>query len=120
MKRAGTRLGEHPIYAKVATVGLFILSIIVGAASVDSWTIVRYVGARSLSPDGAGWRDPVFGHPLAFYFFELPFYSDLLGLLLAMTFITALIYWVTDRGWRLQPQLTGKVDMQINRGTRSF
>src|SRR3954470_13858875 len=38
MKRAGTGLSEHPVYGRIATVFLFVLALIVGAATVDSWT----------------------------------------------------------------------------------
>src|SRR5689334_21869758 len=113
LKRAGTGLSQHPVYAKISTVAIGVLAITVGSAAVDSWTIVRYMGARSLPAESAGWHDPVFGHPLAFYFFDLPFYSDLLNLLLALTFITAVIYWLTDRIWRAHPAVTGGTDFHL-------
>ena len=102
MKFAGVRLGDFPLYAKLATLGLFILSLFIALGSIDSWTVVRYVGGRGVAAKASSWHDPVFGQPLPFYLFDLPFYSDLLGLIVGLTFFAMLIYWLTARGWQLR------------------
>ena len=102
MKHAGTGLGEHPLYAKLATIALFLLALIVATATLDTWTVVRYFGGRDLGGAATAWHDPVFGNPLSVYLFKIPFYSDLLGLVLAIVFLAALIYWLTARGWQLR------------------
>ena len=106
MKQGGTGLGEHPFYAKLTTVAILVLGILVAVATIDSWTVVRYFGGRSL-PAAAAWKDPVFGNPLRFYFFELPFYKSLLQLMLALPVITGLLYWLTARGWHIRRTVGG-------------
>ena len=106
VKFAGARLGDFPLYARLSTVGLFLLSIFIALGSIDSWTVVRYLGGRSVAANATanatGWRDPVFGQALPFYLFDLPFYSDLLGLVVGITFFALLVYWLTARGWQLR------------------
>jgi len=100
MKSAGTRLSEFRGYARIATLVIFVVSIIYGAVVIDSWTIVRYFGGRGGTD--AAWQDPVFGHPLAFYLFELPFYSEMLQVVQSLCLIGGIIYWLTGRGWSLR------------------
>ena len=104
MKRAGTRLGEYPVYARLATAGMFVLSLLVAAAAVDSWTIMRFVGGLGVGTEGA-WRDPVFDLPLKYYFFHVPFYALLLRLLMVATLFTGIIYWLTARVWSLRSRM---------------
>lgn len=105
MKSAGTGLRENPNYARLASGGLLLLSVILSSAAIDSGAVIRYAGSRGLDP--GAWRDPVFGNPLAFYFFQLPFYRVLLGYLLTVSFFTAAIYWLTARGWSLRQRVSG-------------
>lgn len=105
LRFAGTRLREHRMYARIATLALLGLAFIVSASSIETWTIVRFIGSRGLADGAAGWHDPVFGKPLSFYLFDLPFYSELRGYLLALTILCALIYWLTARGWQLRYRL---------------
>jgi uncharacterized membrane protein (UPF0182 family) len=102
MKHAGTGLSEHPIYAKLTTLALMALAGLFAAATVDSWTVVRWAGGRGLA-EGA-WRDPVFGHPLTFYFFELPFYGVLLRFAMGLSLLAGMLHWLTSRGWTLRAQ----------------
>ena len=34
------------MYARLATLGLLIISLILGMATIDGWTVVRYYGAK--------------------------------------------------------------------------
>jgi uncharacterized membrane protein (UPF0182 family) len=102
IKFAGSRLRDYSLYAKVSTIAILLLSIVIALSTMESWTVVRYLGARNLSTTNASWIDPVFSRPLSFYLFDLPFYSDLLGLLLGITFFALVIYWLTARGWQLR------------------
>jgi len=120
MKFADASLRENPTYAKISAVGLLAVSYFIAAGAFDSWTVIRYLGARGLPAEATAWRDPVFGSPLSFYLFDLPFYSDLRGFLLALTIVSALVYWVTARGWQLRyrlPELSrgGEIDPRIFR-----
>ena len=105
LKLAETGLGEHPIYARIATLGALILAFLTASSAIDNWTIVRYLGSRSLSADATAWHDTVFGKPLSFYLFDLPFYSQLRHYLLALVIVSVLVYWLTARAWQLRYQL---------------
>ena len=102
LKHAGTGLGQHPLYAKLSTLVILLIALILALGAIDTWTIVRYFGGRGLGGAAAAWHDPAFGNPLSFYLFEIPFYSDLLGLVLGIIVIAGLIYWLAARGWQIQ------------------
>ncbi len=83
---------------RVGALALAILAIGVANATVDSWTVVRYFAGLRLAPSAHQYVDPVFGKPLQFYFFSLPFYSTLLHIVLVGAILTLLIYWVAAHG----------------------
>lgn len=112
LKLAGTRLGKHRIYARLSTLLLLILSIFLVSAAIDSWTVVRYFGGRSLAAQAGEWHDPVFGKPLAFYLFDLPFYSLLLRVMLVMFIAAVVVYWLTARGWQLRGRFSDLTALQ--------
>ena len=67
------------------------------------------------------WKDPVFSHPLPFYLFDLPFYSDLLGFVFVLTVLSALVFWATARGWQLMErfrfsQVNGRAENTLDLG----
>ncbi len=100
MKHAGTRLREHTWYARIAALGLLVLALVVALASVDGWTVARFIGGRGGVP--GVWHDPVFNRPLGFYFFELPFYTMLIEYAAACALGGALVYYLAARGWQLR------------------
>jgi hypothetical protein len=102
MKFAAVSLRDNPTYAKLSTLALLLLGFFFASISFDNWTAVRFIGSRGLPLEATAWRDPVFGSPLSFYLFDLPFYSELRGFLFALTIGSALIYWLTARGWQLR------------------
>ena len=106
MRQGGTRLGEHMTYAKLATLAMLALAVIVALISLDAWTIVSFYGSHKAGLSASSWRDPIFGNPLPFYLFTLPFYQQLLGLLLAITFLTSAVYWAAARGWSVAREAT--------------
>ena len=117
LKFARTGLSEHKIYARVSTLALLVLSFMIARASLDSWTTVSFYGAQRAGAVATPWRDPIFGNSLSFYLFELPFYSQLLGLLLGIVFVSALLFWVTARLWQLSRQMPRWRDEQtVNLG----
>lgn len=99
MKHAGTGLRQHPAYAWLATFVLLLLAGFLAVATVDGWTIVRWAGSRGAP---GGWTDPVFGNPLSFYFFDLPFYRVLLRFLLGTSLAAGLVFWAAARFWQLR------------------
>src|SRR5208282_4376600 len=38
LKHAGTGLGKHPLYAKLSTLAIFFLALIVTLSALDTWT----------------------------------------------------------------------------------
>ncbi len=102
LKFGGTHLREHPMYARLSALALLFIGFLVSSASLDSWTVVRFIGSRGVGTAATVWRDPVFHLPLSFYLFDLPFYSDLRGYLLALTVVCMLVYWATARFWQLR------------------
>lgn len=105
LKHAHTRLSDHPLYARITALAIFFVALALSLATLDTWTVVRYFGGRDLTGAATAWRDPVFDNPLSFYLFKVPFYSDLLGLVLGIVVVGALIYWIAARGW----QISGRV-----------
>jgi uncharacterized membrane protein (UPF0182 family) len=106
MKHARVAMRDHTTYARLATLALLGIALILALATMDTWTVVRYFGGRDLG-GAAAWHDPVFGMPLAFYLFRLPFYSVLLRLVLGIAVIAGLLYWLTARGWQLRDSIGG-------------
>ncbi|MGI8743227.1 MAG: UPF0182 family protein [Bryobacteraceae bacterium] len=112
LKFARTRLGERPLYAKLSALVLLILSVLLMLGTIDSWTVVRYFGGRSLALNVAEWHDPVFGQPLTFYLFQLPFYSLLLRVVIVTGVAAALVYWLSARGWQLRSRFADLTQLQ--------
>jgi uncharacterized membrane protein (UPF0182 family) len=102
LKHAHTGLGEHPIYARLSTLVLLVFSFLLALGAMDSWTVVRYFGGRTLAHNPSEWHDPVFNQALAFYLFDLPFYRVLLALVLTIVAAAAVLYWVATRLWQLR------------------
>ena len=75
-----------------ANLGIAVVSLMVAWATIDAWVVAQFFGGRS-SAVAASWVDPVFGKPLSFYFFELPFYRDSVTFLLTAGVLTILVYY---------------------------
>jgi uncharacterized protein len=117
LKFARTRLGEHRVYARLSTLVLLFVAWMIAAASIDTWTVVRFAGSRGLPEAATRWHDSVFGKPLSFYLFDLPFYQMQRTYLLALVIVTILLYWVAARGWQLRyrlPQLREAQELDPN------
>ncbi len=99
LKHGGTRLSEHRLYARLATLGLLLVSLMVALSVVDGWTVARFFGGVTTT---SGYSDPVFGRSLSFYFFELPFYSMLINFVTACALAGGIVHYVTARGWQLR------------------
>src|SRR5712692_8847889 len=104
LKYAGLSLSTFPLYAKVSAAGLGLLALILAAASIDGWLVARYIGGQGVT---STWSDPTFGRPLSFYFFELPFYKDLVGFLEMCAFVAALVYYLAARVWQVRKRFPG-------------
>src|SRR5450631_4541702 len=102
---AGTRLGDHRLYARISALALLILGWFIAAGAIDNWTVVRFAGSRGLPAATTAWHDAIFNQPLSFYLFDLPFYSLLRGYFLAVIILCILVYWVAARGWQLRHKM---------------
>jgi uncharacterized protein len=117
---AETRLGEHKLYALLSSVALLFVAFVVSSSTLENWTVVRYAGSRTLGSIPSGFHDVVFGKPISFYLFDLPFYSDLRRYLLALAVVTILVYWLAARIWQLRYRLPdlremGQLDLTMLR-----
>ena len=98
---AGGRASDYPIYSRVAGLVLLGLSAIIASANLDSATILRFAGSRSLDATHL-YHDPIFGKSAAFYLFDLPFWADLRGYVFAVVILAILVYLLVARGWQLR------------------
>ena len=102
---AGASTRDNPLVARIALGVLLFVAFMVANSTIDSWVVIRYFGGRGIPANSAGWHDPVFGKPLTFYFFTLPFYESLVYFLTAGAIVAALVYWLGSRLWILQRQM---------------
>ena len=97
-------------YTVLVTAAILVVSLILAAASIDGWVVARFIGGRGGNGPDSTWLDPVFGRSLVFYFFELPFYTQLTGFLEVCAAAGAVVYYVTARVWQVElrfPELWG-------------
>ncbi len=118
LRFAGIRSRNFRLYSRLIAVGLAIVAMLFASASLDYWTVMRFFGSRGLTLPPDAWRDPVFSHPLSFYLFDLPFYSEVVWFVFALAILCALIFWATARGWQLW--MTGKGLMPFDEGARAL
>jgi uncharacterized membrane protein (UPF0182 family) len=102
LKFAGTGLSEHRLYSRISILALLLLAYLIAASTIDTWTVVRFAGARGLPAAATAWHDAVFQKPLSFYLFDLPFYLMLRSYVLALVIFCILLYWVAARAWQLR------------------
>jgi hypothetical protein len=98
---AGVRRQDYSVYTGIVTIALALFAILFASSSIDYWTVMRFFGSRGITVPQGAWQDRVFSRGLPFYLFDLPFYWNLLGFLLGVAIISALLFWVTARGWQL-------------------
>lgn len=118
LRFVGARLRDHKLYARIMTGVLLLFAIFLAVRVVDTWTVVRYFGGRGLPAEATGWRDAVFGLPVGFYLFDLPFYALFRSYLLGLAVVAAVVYWLTARGWQLKDKVAelqegGQLDVSI-------
>ena len=105
VKFAAASLKDHKLYARISSLVLLLLSYLIAASAIDTWTVVRFTGSRGLPAAATGWHDAVFDKPLSFYLFDLPFYGMLRGYVLALVIVSILLYWLAARAWQLRFKL---------------
>jgi uncharacterized protein len=118
MKFAGVKLWAHTRYATISTAALLLIAFILSAGAIDTWTVVRFFGGRNLPGEATAWKDAVFGLPLKFYLFDLPFYTALRSFAVVLAIAALVVYWFTARGWQLRDRVAeirsqDRVDFRI-------
>ncbi|MBI1353186.1 MAG: UPF0182 family protein [Acidobacteria bacterium] len=98
---SGVSRRAYPLYTRIVSAGLLLVSVIFVGTSINSWKVMAYVGSQEAGPVQAAWLDPVFGRDLSFYLFDLPFYTALLGFVFTVAFISVIVFWATARGWQI-------------------
>jgi uncharacterized membrane protein (UPF0182 family) len=112
LRFAETRLRDHRIYLFLTSAGLLFMAFLISSATLETWTVVRYAGSRALVDAPGAFHDAIFGKPLSFYLFDLPFYDDLRRYLLALVIVSIAIYWIAARVWQLRYRLPDLRDIQ--------
>ncbi len=120
LSHAGRSWRQSRAYAAVSALALLFVAWMLASATIDTWSVVRYFGGRNLPAETATWQDAIFGLPLGFYLFDLPFYTVLRRYLLALAIVSAVVYWLSARAWQLiekfpEMQATGEFDPRIFR-----
>ncbi len=109
---------SRSLVSKLALLGLAFVAIVAASATVDSWTVVRYFGGLRVTPPAGEFVDPIFGNPLHFYFFSLPFYRMLLRVVLTGAIISLIVYWLAAHAENLyrnvlpRPGATGNFEFE--------
>ena len=114
---SGGRVSDYPWYSRLSSVALLFVAFLGASASIDSWTIMRFWGSRSMP--AAGWKDPIFGQSASFYLFDLPFWNEVRSYIFAVVILAVLTYWLVARGWQLRFRLheiqQGQIDLSFLR-----
>ncbi|HCC59110.1 MAG TPA: UPF0182 family protein [Solibacterales bacterium] len=112
MRFGGAHQAEARLYRLAVSLVLLFVAWLISAATLENWTVVRYIGSRGLPAVASSWHDNVFGKNLGFYLFDLPFYSALLGYVLALAVVAGVLFWITARGWQLRYRMAEVRDMR--------
>ena len=108
--RGGVQFAAAPVaryrwYSKVVPLVLVVPAVVFIGSSVDSWTVMAYVGSSGVTIPPDAWTDPIFGKHLSFFLFSLPFYYLLLRFVFVTAVFAILVFWATGRGWQIFERL---------------
>lgn len=96
---------EGTLYRRLVTAALLVVAVVFIGSAVDSQTVMAFVGSLSVNAEASAWTDPVFNEDLSFYFFRLPFYTQLLRFVFVVAVFSILVFWASGRGWQLFEKL---------------
>lgn len=106
---------SRKLVARVSLLVVIVFAIALANATVDSWTAVKFFGGLRLATTSAEYIDPIFGKPLHFFFFALPFYRMLLNVVLVGSIFTLIIYWLASNAENLSnrvPNYKGQFEFE--------
>jgi hypothetical protein len=102
---AGAAVGRYGWYSKVVPLVLLVPAVAFIGSSVDSWTVMAYVGSSGITIPPDAWTDPIFDRHLSFYLFSLPFFYLLLRFVFVTAVFAIVVFWATGRGWQIFERL---------------
>lgn len=112
LRFAGTKLSEHRLYSRLTPLLLLLIAYLISASTVEPWTLVRFLGSRGIGARPGSFHDAVFGKPLSFYLFDLPFYTELRSYIFTLVIVSVLLYFVAGRLWQLSYRLPELKEMR--------
>ena len=95
---------DRGLISKLALAVFALMAWALANITVNSWTVVRYFGGLRTAATNE-FVDPVFGKPLHFYFFSLPFYNTLLRVVLVGAVVSLVIYGLAANAENLSKRL---------------
>ncbi|MEZ5404208.1 MAG: UPF0182 family protein [Bryobacteraceae bacterium] len=105
LKDGGRSLGVMPAFARLSVLLALFAGLMLASATIDSNAVIRWFGGSGQPVAAGAWQDPLFGKPLAFYLFSLPFYRVIYSYILALAVGAALTYVLAARMAPIQSQL---------------
>ena len=122
LKFGGEGFGSMPRTIRLATAGAFAAGLFIASNTIENWDAVRFIAGRAgAGAVGAGaWNDPIFGKPLGFYLFELPFYQAVLNFLLLTLVAAGVVFFLSSRVSAIRSQIAplragGDLDLGVLR-----
>ncbi len=106
VKAGGASLSRYTWYARASSAALLPIAWVLAAAQFSSWDVATWLGSRGAAP-ASSWRDPIFGQPVEFYFFDLPVYKSIAGYFFFLLAVCAIGFWLVSRLWSLRSRFTG-------------
>lgn len=95
---------DRRLLSRIALAASLLLAWIFANMTVNSWTVVRYFGGLRTAATHE-FVDPIFGKPLHFYLFALPFYNTLLRVLLVGAVVSLIIYGLASNAENFSKRL---------------
>jgi uncharacterized protein len=77
------------------TLVMAVAAIMTSAVLIQPWTIMQYIGGHSTA-SASPWRDPLFGQPLSFYLFDLPFFTQISQAAMFLLIASIVVYFVSS------------------------
>jgi len=117
LKSGGHGLGDMPGAVRFSVLGALGAGLLLAMATIDSWTVMRYLGGRGVGGEAAAWRDPFFQEPLGFYLFSLPFYQVAYRYVIGLAVLAGVVYWAAGRLSQIRTQIGvaqrgGEIDLR--------
>lgn len=102
---SGVPTSMYPMVSRLAMGVMALVSIAFIGGSIDPTVLITFFGSLGAPAATAAWQDPVFGHDISFYFFDLPFYRQLLQFVFTSSLFAAVVFWASARGWQLYDRI---------------